>query len=146
MKDLRYLLSMIVLVSSLNLYAQGSPYSTRYHSPYQSSYGATMIHSQTPQARMHSTSSSMMSSGSTISMAARSGVMVTGNTIGSYTPVNNAPGRPRRVGENEGFEEDEDDPDNPGEPQPIGDTLCLIFFVLLAAIYRSLRSMLGSSR
>ena len=92
-----------------------------------------------PEARMSSTSA-MAYSGTTLPQAAVHGVYVTGSTPGtysSYSPVK-ASGRPRRVGENDGFEEEETDPTKPGEPFPIGDAALPL--MLLAAAYALLRA------
>lgn len=104
MKALRYLLIVIGLVSFLSVGAQGL--------------------AQQPEARMKSTSV-LQGSGSTLPMAATDGV----TTTQSSSPAKVGP---RRVGENEGFE-DEEDPDNPGEPFPIGDAMLPL--VLLALAY-----------
>ena len=91
-----------------------------------------------PEAQMRSTSA-MAYSGTTLPHAAVHGVYVTGSTPGTYSPYSpvKASGRPRRVGENEGYE-DEADPDNPGEPFPIGDAA--LPMMLLAAAYALLRA------
>ena len=109
MKTLRYLLIVAGLVSVLSINAQ------------------TLA--QQPEAKMHSTSV-MMSSGSTLPQAAVTGASVAGSAPAAYAPTK--PTGPRRVGENEGTE-DEEDPDNPGEPFPIGDgmwplAICAIAF------------------
>ena len=79
---------------------------------------------QMPEAQMRSTSS-MVGSGSTLPMAATEGV---------YTTQSSSPAKvgPRRAEENAGTE-DEDDPDNPGEPSPIGDAALPL--MLAAAVY-----------
>ncbi len=91
-----------------------------------------------PEARMSSTSG-MVYSGTTLPQAAVSGVYVTGSTPGTYAPYSpaKASSRPRRVGENDGFEE-ETNPTNPGEPFPIGDAALPL--MLLAAAYALLRA------
>ena len=82
---------------------------------------------QPPQAEFRSTSS-MVWSGSPLPQAAQSGVYTTYD----YGTRSNKPGI-RRVGEDEGFEEGETDPDNPGEPFPIGDATWPL--LALAAMY-----------
>ena len=101
MKTLRYLLITIGLVSVLSICAQAL--------------------AQQPEAEMHSTSV-MVGSGSALPQAASSGVLLTGSTPGSYAPARKPGGGPRRVGEDDEFE-NEDEPDVPGEPFPLGDVL-----------------------
>ena len=113
MKALRYLLIVVGLVSVLSVYAQSL--------------------AQQPEATMQSTSV-MMTSGSTLPQAAVTGTYTAGDAPGTYSI--SKPGRPRRVGENEGTE-DEEDPDNPGEPFPIGDVTWP--FMLLTCVYVLIR-------
>lgn len=115
MKTLRYLLIAIVWVSILSASAEVLNPKV----------------AQLPEYHMQSTSK-MMSSGTTLPLAAQNGVVTTYNT----TPSTYNPGGPRRVGEGEGFE-DEDDPDAPGNPFPMGDALWPLMF--LAAGYVLLR-------
>ena len=82
---------------------------------------------QPPQPEFRSTSS-MVWSGSTLPQAAQSGVYTTYD----YGTRSNKPGI-RRVGEDEGFEEGETDPETPGEPFPIGEGMWAM--VLLACAY-----------
>ncbi len=116
MKALRYLLMVVAMVSVLGVYAQGL---------------ATK-----PEAQMQSTSV-MVSSGSALPQAAATGTYVTGTTVGTYSPTRVHPGHIRKEDKNGDGWEDEDDPDNPGEPNPIGD----VFWPLLAlaAAYAVLR-------
>ena len=86
-----------------------------------------------PEAQMQSTSV-MQGSGSTLPQAAVTGSYMTGNTPGTFAPAGTS--GPRRVGEGGGFE-DEEDPDNPGEPFPIGDGLWIL--ALLACAYLTVR-------
>ena len=134
MKTLRYLLSMIMVLSVLSLSAQ----MPRYGKPYkpvhkQARYSAASIEVQAPTATIGSTGSEMMSSGSSLPQAA-----VTGTTT-TYDR-HNAPGGPRRVGEDDGFE-DEDDPDNPGNPFPLGDAawplaMCALAYLIIRVARR----------
>ena len=117
MKTLRYLLIVMSLVSVLSVHAQST--------------------AQLPEAQMQSTSA-MVGSGSTLPQAATTGAYVTGSTVGTYSPAKIHPGNVRRdVGGGEGEWEDEDDPDNPGEPNPIGDAVWPL--LALAAAYALLR-------
>ena len=113
MKALRYLLIAVVILSIVSVHAQD----------------AIQNWGKLPETEMHSTSA-MVGSGSTLPSAAITGVSTT------YSPAN-ASSRPRRVGENEGTE-DEDDPDNPGEPFPVGDAVWPL--AILACAYLILRA------
>lgn len=113
MKTLRYLLIVIAMVSFLGANAQGL--------------------AQRPEVKMQSTSG-MVGSGSTLPSAAVQGTYVTGTTVGTYSPANAAgPNRAKKEGE----WEDEGDPDNPGEPNPLGDAALPL--LMLAAAYALLR-------
>ena len=79
-----------------------------------------------PEAQMKSTSG-MVYSGSTLPQAAATGAVLTGTTVGSYTGGG-------------GTTEDEDEPDAPGEPNPIGDMLWPM--MLLAGVYALMRVFL----
>lgn len=107
---LRYLLMIVAMVSVLSLAAQQL--------------------AQQPQVQMRSTSV-MAPSGSTLPQAAMTGTVTT-YSIGS--PAKSP--KPRRAGENEGTE-DEEDPDNPAEPFPMGDALWPL--MLLAGAYLTIR-------
>ena len=121
MKALRYLLIVVAMISVLSVRAQ------RY--------------AQAPQAQMYSTST-MISSGSTLPSAATTGAILTGSTPGTYEQAYR-PGGPRRVGEDEGFE-DENEPDAPANPFPIGDGM--IPLLLLAGAYLGVRVFLKRKR
>jgi hypothetical protein len=108
MKALRYLLIVIAMVSVLGVSAQ------------------TLA--QMPKAQMKSTSG-MVFSGSQLPSAAERGTYVTGTTVGTYSPAN-ASG-PNRAKKDEW--EDDPDPDNPGEPAPLGDAALPL--ALLACAY-----------
>ena len=123
MKTLRYILSVIAILSVVSVSAAtfGTPYRPQQR---KASYSAVQV--GMPQATMGSTST-MMYSGSSLPMAAATGVTTSAN----YKPAQ-APGtRPRRVGEDDGFE-DEKDPDVPVNPFPIGDAV-LPMMLLIAA-------------
>ena len=93
-----------------------------------------------PEMQMQSTSV-MKGSGSALPQAAVDGPYTTGTTIGTYSPAGSS-SRPRRVGENDGWE-NEEDPDAPGEPSPIGDAAwplaLLAVAYALARVYRRKR-------
>ena len=101
---LRYLLIMIGLVSVLSVSAQ------------------TLA--QQPEVKMQSTSI-MAPSGSALPQAA-----VTG-TVTTYSTGSSAKVGPRRVGENDGFEDET--PDEQDEPFPVGDAAWPL--MLLACVY-----------
>ncbi len=125
MKTLRYLLIVIAMVSFLGAHAQGL--------------------AQRPEIKMQSTSR-MVYSGSTLPSAAVHGTYVTGTTIGTYIPANamNGPARAKMVGEDEGWEEGDSDPDNPGNPFPLGDAALPL--ALLALAYVCVRAFLRRKR
>ena len=123
MKALRYILSLITILSVVSVAAAtfGKPYQPQGHgAQYASSY------TQMPTLPMSSTGSAMMKSGSALPMAAVSG---------TTTADDNAPARssrPRRVGEDEGFEGG-DEPDVPANPFPLGDAM--LPMILCAAVF-----------
>lgn len=120
MKTMRYLLMVVAMVSVLGVYAQSL--------------------AKQPETKMHSTST-MVGTGSSLPQAA-----VTGATLAGETPAAYSPGRAghiRKAGENEGTE-DEEDPDNPGEPFPIGDGLWVL--MALACVYALMRAILIRKR
>ena len=116
MKTLRYLLIVVSLVSVLSVKAQST--------------------AQLPEAQMKSTSA-MVGSGSLLPQAAVTGTYVTGNSVGAYSPVGH-PGPVRRNVGGGGSTEEDGDPDNPGEPFPIGDAALPL--MLLAVAYALLRA------
>ena len=118
MKALRYLLIVIGLVSVLSVGAQSF--------------------AQRPTCEFRSTST-MVTSGSTLPQAAVSGVYTTYDTrtTGGYYG-------PRRVGENGGFDE-EDEPDTPDVPFPIGDAVIPMMLMVMGYglyVYRR-RKLMG---
>lgn len=123
MKTLKYILSVIAILSVVSVSAAtfGTPYRPQQR---KASYSAVQV--GMPQATMSSTST-MMYSGSSLPLAAATGV-----TTSYDTNPSKAPGRPRRVGEDDGFE-GEDDPDVPVNPFPVGDAV--LPMMLLVAAY-----------
>ena len=139
MKALRYILSLIAILSVVSVAAAtfGKPYQPQGHGvQYASSY------TQMPTLPMSSTGSSMMKSGSALPMAAVSG---------TTTADDNAPARssrPRRVGEDDGFDNEDKDPDTPANPFPLGDAmlpmlLCAAVFCGAVAIRRKRSAIKG---
>ena len=115
MKALRYLLIVMGLMSVLSISAQ------------------TLA--QQPETHMQSTSV-MVSSGSALPQAAVTGVMVTGSEIGSYSPAKSS--KPKREVGGGGSTADDEDPDGPGEPMPIGDAavpMMLMAMLFAGVIY-----------
>ena len=126
---------MIAVMGVLSLSAQTPRYGKPYKPVYkQARYSAASIEVQAPTATIGSTGSEMMSSGSSLPQAAVTGTSTT------YDGRHNAPGGPRRVGEDDGFEEDDPDPENPGEPAPIGEAWPLALLALAYLIIRVARS------
>jgi len=129
MKALRYLLivamiSMASVLSAANAAAQNL--ATR------------------PEMQMQSTSV-MKGSGSALPQAAVDGPYTTGTTIGTYSPASTT--GPRRAKMNDDDDdgwEDEDEPEKPGEPSPIGDAAwplaLLAVAYALARVYRRKRA------
>ena len=119
MKALRYLLIVMGLMSVLSISAQAL--------------------AQQPQAQMHTTSI-MAGSGSTLPSAAAQGTYVTGTAVGTYTPANamNGPAKMRRDVGGGGSTADDEDPDGPGEPFPLGDAAWPL--MLLACVYALMRA------
>lgn len=137
MKALRYILSMIAVVSVLSISAQTPNYGTTYKP--QSTAGIyTQTEAQLPAATIGSTNVGYVQSGSSLPMAAQSGVTTTYDKSPSIS-------RPRRTGEGEGTE-DEEDPDNPGEPAPIGDAaiplaLCALAYLIVRVVRKRTRAL-----
>ena len=131
MKALRYLLIAVIVLSVLSLSAQTHQYVTT-QSHEQAAFTGAYVNPQMPVATMDYRHSDYMKSGSLLPQAAVDGPTTT------YDEGNNSPhkGHMRRVGDDDGFE-NEDDPDNPGEPFPIGDAGWTL--LALAAAYAVLR-------
>ena len=115
MKALRYLLIVMGLMSVLSISAQAL--------------------AQQPETHMQSTSV-MVSSGSALPQAAVTGVMVTGSEIGSYSPAKSS--KPKREVGGGGSTADDEDPDIPVEPNPLGDVFWPL--MLLALMYVCVRA------
>ena len=111
MKALRYLLIVVAMISVMSVCAQGL--------------------AKPPQVQMKSTSG-MVYSGSTLPQAATTGAVLTGSTPGAYAPAYRPGGMRKDVGGGSATDDDED-PDLPTEPNPIGDGL--IPLLLLAGAY-----------
>ena len=121
MKTLRYLLIVMSLVSILSVKAQST--------------------AQLPEAEMKSTSA-MAGSGSLLPQAAVSGTTLAGETPAAYSPGRT--GKIRRDVGGGGTTEDDGDPDNPGEPFPLGDAALPL--MLLASVYALMRVILNIKR
>ena len=115
MKSLRYLLIVVTLVSALSIEAH----------MFDKTWG------QKPVVEMHSTSS-MAYSGSTLPQAAATGVTLATVSDVETTTRPYHPGHIRRDVGGGGTTEDDEDPDNPGEPAPIGDVLLPLMLLVLA--------------
>jgi len=132
MKALRYLLIVMAVLSVVSVQAAtlGTPYQ-----PQTRGIRYTTYHSQMPTVAMNSTAASkMMSSGSSLPMAAVSGVYVTGATPESSSPVTKHPGHVRREDGNGDGWEDEEEPDKPGEMYPLGDVLWPLMLMAMAYV------------
>lgn len=123
MKTLRYLLMVVATVSVLGVYAQSL--------------------AKQPETKMHSTST-MVGTGTTLPFAAATGTYVTGTTVGTYSPAKIHPGNVRRDVGGGGSTADDEDPDGPGEPFPIGDGLWVL--MALAGVYALMRALLNRKR
>ncbi len=129
---LRYLLMMVAVLSVLGLSAQTPKYGRTYN-PQHKQAVYTSVQAQAPQATMSSTST-MMSSGSTLPQAAVTGTSTTFD-------VGSRPGKIRRdVGGGGTTEDDDPDPDLPVEPAPIGDGLWAL--MVLAGAFAFVRVFL----
>ena len=117
MKALRYLLMVVAMVSVLSVKAQST--------------------AQLPEVQMQSTSV-MMYSGSQLPSAATDGAVLTGATVGTYTPASaGKPSGPRKIGG--GNSGGGTGPSNPDDPfaTPIGDAVWPL--ALLACAYLIIR-------
>lgn len=118
MKALRYLLILVAMLSVLSLGAQNI--------------------AQQPSCDFRSTSV-MMGTGSALPQAAHTGAVLTGDNPGSYTTTDGPRnGHLRRDVGGGGSTADDEDPDGPGEPFPIGDAmwplaLCMMAYVCVRA-------------
>jgi len=127
MKTLRYIwmvAMLMVLCGGVQAVTFGKPYKPQYQ--HRTAYCHAQVSADMPAVRMGSVNSTTMYSGTALPLAAATGV------ITSYdTNPSKAPGGPRRVGEgDEGSTEDDEDPDNPGEPAPLGDGVLPMMLLL----------------
>lgn len=136
MKTMRYILSLIAVLSVLSLSA--ATFGTPYQAPKRRPVYITQTGTPMPTATMSSMDAAMMSSGSTLPMAAVSGT----TTANDYAPA--GPNRAKKDVGGGGTTEDEGDPDNPGEPYPLGDAALPLF--LLACVYICARAFLRKKR
>jgi hypothetical protein len=94
---------------------------------------------QQPKAEMHSTSG-MVYSGSTLPSAAEKGAVLTGSKLGTYSPADGEPSNPNKMRRDVGgggSTEDDEDPDGPADPFPVGDAaLPLALLACAYAIYK----------
>ena len=125
MKELRYLLiAMVVVLTSVTAQANFT------------------AQAESPKYQFHTTSA-MAGSGTTLPNSA-----VTGTTTTGDMPVY-ASGRNLRrgVGDNDGFEEDENEPQPMEEPQPIGECTWALLLMAMAycacVAYRKVRALRG---
>ena len=124
MKTLRYLLIVIGVLSVVSVAA--ATFGTTYQ-PQRRGIQYSQHYAEMPTLTMSSTGSVMMKSGSALPMAAVSGI----TTADDYAP--SGPRRAKRdVGEGGTTEGSDEDPDNPGEPAPIGDVLWPLMLMALA--------------
>ena len=140
MKALRYLLSMLAVVSILGVSAQTPRYGTLYKGQ---GHESVYTVAQMPVASMGSVNTGYVQSYSRLPSAALTGVVTT------YDNPAYSPSRPRREGEGTGGtvggDDDwsEDDETNPtkteNEPFPIGDAA--VPLMLLAMAYMAVRIM-----
>ena len=133
---LRYLLSMVMVLSVLSLSAQTPKYGKTYNPSHQ--YAAAQVEAQMPVATMSSTSSDLVTSGSSLPQAAVTGTSTTYDTGGRLGSI-------RRVEINPGGEPGPDEGEN-SEPwkDPIGDAM--IPLMLLACAYLGMRVLLIRKR
>ena len=125
MKALRYLLSMVAVLSVLSVSAQTPKYGTMYNPTKERAAYGMQVNTQMPEATISSTSSDFMSSGSTLPQAAVTGTTTTFST--------GRPGNIRR-GASEEDEGDTPPPDPHGPMEdPLGDVMWPL--ALLACIY-----------
>ena len=127
MKNVRFLLIIIAMVSFLSAHAQGL--------------------AQRPEIKMQSTSAGLVCSGSTLPSAAIHGTYVTGTTIGTYSSTNaSGPRHAKKEGEEDPFGgQTIGGTTNPMEPAtPLGDAALPL--ILLACVYICARAFLRRKR
>ena len=134
MKTLRYLLSLIAVVSVLSLSAQTPNYGTTYK-PQSTASISAQSETQMPAASMNSINAGYVQSGSNLPMAAQSGVVTTYDKSPSVS-------RPRR-----GAEEGDTPPEDPHGPNedPLGDAmiplaLCALAYIIVRVVRRRTRA------
>lgn len=127
MKALRYLLSMVAVLSVLSVSAQTPKYGTMYNPTKERAAYSMQVNTQMPEATIGSTGSDFMTSGSTLPQAAVTGTITTLDNNGS-------PGHIRKIGGGNSGGGDPG-PTNPDDPYatPIGDAAWPL--ALLACIY-----------
>ena len=120
---LRYLLSMIALVSVLSLSAQTPNYGKSYKPENKYARATAQTDAQLPTATMSSMDAAYMHSGSSLPMAAQSGVTTT------YDKANG----PRKIGGGNSGGGDPG-PENPDDPwsTPLGDVMWPMMMLALA--------------
>ena len=134
MKTLRYLLSLIAVVSVLSISAQTPNYGTTYK-PQSTASISAQSETQMPAASMNSINAGYVQSGSNLPMAAQSGVVTTYDKSPSIS-------RPKRAAD-EGDTPPED-PHGPNE-DPIGDAmlplaLCALAYLIVRVVRRRTRA------
>ena len=125
MKATKIIAILVSLISVLNV-AQAATFGTTYQ-PQRRGIQYSQHYAEMPTLTMSSTGSVMMKSGSALPMAAVSGI----TTAEDYAP--SGPRRAKRdVGDGGTTEDGDEDPDNPGEPMPLGDTILPLLLMALA--------------
>lgn len=131
MRTLRYLLMMMIAVMGvLGVNAQTPKYGKTYKPEKQIIH--QNVQAQLPEATMSSTGSDIMFTGSTLPQAA-----VTGTTMADETVVKH--GKIRRDVGGGGSTADDEDPDAPEEPFPVGDAMwpllaCALAYLILRVV------------
>ena len=129
MKTLRYLLIVVAILSVVGVSAQTPQYGKSYNPQHSSVRVATaQTDAQLPAATMGTVDAAYMHSGSSLPMAAQSGVTTTYDR-------NNAPSRPRKADDD--WEDDEWGETGDPWATPLGDVMWpLAMFALAYAIYK----------
>lgn len=126
MKAMRYILSLVAILSVMGVSAAsyGTSHQPRHRRVV---YHQVEARSDMPEAMMSPMYSTAMQSGTTLPFAAATGVTTANDNNPSH-----APGRPRRVGENGGFDEEDEEPDVPVNPYPLGDGILPLMLMAVA--------------
>ena len=132
MKTMRYILGLVAVLSVLSLSA--ATFGTPYQAPKRRPVYITQTGTPMPTATMSSMDAAMMSSGSTLPMAAVSGT----TTANDYSPAG-----PNRAKKEDDYEDDPD-PSVPVNPNPLGDAALPL--ILLACVYICARAFLRRKR